>query len=426
MVDYKEKYEVALEKARAYHAKLVTNLQKEVEDIFPELKENEDERVRKEILDYFKQFDNQELRGVDISSWITWLEKQNKELEPCEPWSDEQTRRNLMTFLNSLGATELPMSSYNRYIEYLEKQSKHTVINKNNLKIEKGKWYVCTQTFVLRGKIVIIKGQTYQAEKDNVIKGEDGCLFIDKHDGKAYEYFKAWTIQDAKPGDILATLDYILIFKESTKDDGGVSYCHYDFTAYRPQFNWLEDKNWYFGKEAKVYPATKEQRNLLFSKMEEAGYEWDADKKELKKIEQKSTEWSEEDETRLTNIIIMLKEGASHHFIKNDITKSVDWLKSLRPQKDNWRRVTKEAYFKEPILVQRKDKSDSWEGYRVCNDYTLNPNIDERYIRVKDINPQNRWKPSQKQMDALRQAERKEETNHFVLNSLIADLEKII
>jgi hypothetical protein len=28
----------------------------------------------------------------------------------------------------------------------------------------------------------------------------------------------------------------------------------------------------------------------------------------------------------------MLKEGASLHFNKKDITKAVDWLKSLRPQ----------------------------------------------------------------------------------------------
>lgn len=32
-------------------------------------------------------------------------------------------------------------------------------------------------------------------------------------------------------------------------------------------------------------PATKEQRDLLFQKMKEGGYEWDAEKKELKKIE---------------------------------------------------------------------------------------------------------------------------------------------
>lgn len=49
-----------------------------------------------------------------------------------------------------------------------------------------------------------------------------------------------------------------------------------------------------------------------------------------KQVEQPA--WREEDETRLTNIIIMLKEGASLHFNKTDITKAVDFLKSLRPQ----------------------------------------------------------------------------------------------
>ena len=31
-----------------------------------------------------------------------------------------------------------------------------------------------------------------------------------------------------------------------------------------------------------IYPATKEQRDLLFQKMKEAGYKWDFMKKELK------------------------------------------------------------------------------------------------------------------------------------------------
>ena len=36
-----------------------------------------------------------------------------------------------------------------------------------------------------------------------------------------------------------------------------------------------------------IKPATKEQRDLLFQKMEESGYQWDAEKYELKKIVQK-------------------------------------------------------------------------------------------------------------------------------------------
>ena len=33
-----------------------------------------------------------------------------------------------------------------------------------------------------------------------------------------------------------------------------------------------------------VYPATKEQRDLFFKKMHEAGFEWDAERKQLKKL----------------------------------------------------------------------------------------------------------------------------------------------
>jgi hypothetical protein len=41
---------------------------------------------------------------------------------------------------------------------------------------------------------------------------------------------------------------------------------------------------YHFGPTSDVAPATKEQRDLLFQKMKEAGYKWDAKKKELRKI----------------------------------------------------------------------------------------------------------------------------------------------
>ena len=104
------------------------------------------------------------------------------------------------------------------------------------------------------------------------------------------ENYRLWTIQDAKDGDVLVTSGCILIFEKYLPKDGGVSYCHYDCVSSTPQFDFTKDYNWYFGKEAEVYPATKEQRDFLFQKMKETGYEWDAEKKELKK-----PAWSEED-----------------------------------------------------------------------------------------------------------------------------------
>lgn len=158
-------------------------------------------------------------------------------------------------------------------------------------KIEKDKWYICIRDLDDRyGTRAFSKGSTYYSTKDETLMPDNSNVPFKIN--CVNDYFRLWTIQDAKVGDVLATLDYILIFEKLLSKDGGVSYCHYDFGCSTPQFDFNKDDNWYFGKEAKVYPATKEQRELLFQKMHEAGYEWDAEKKELKKIEQRSAEIS--------------------------------------------------------------------------------------------------------------------------------------
>lgn len=93
-----------------------------------------------------------------------------------------------------------------------------------------------------------------------------------------------WTIADAKPGDVLAFKDdsYILLVKEVHNTIYGMRvscYCH----VLIGKFETVE----YQIRVDGLYPATKEQRELLFSKMKKAGYEWSVEKKELKKIEQK-------------------------------------------------------------------------------------------------------------------------------------------
>lgn len=80
-MDYEKKYKEALERAKdiyTYYCDDRHQLRK-IECIFPELKEGDDERIREEILEYFQQFENEELRGVNISDWIAWLEKQGEQ-----------------------------------------------------------------------------------------------------------------------------------------------------------------------------------------------------------------------------------------------------------------------------------------------------------------------------------------------------------
>ena len=92
-----------------------------------------------------------------------------------------------------------------------------------------------------------------------------------------------FTIQDAKDGDVLASegCEYLL-FKAFSNTDGKIKlYCWYN--GQTNNFHVSTDVQ--LRQEAIIIPATKEQRNLLFHKMHEAGYEWDADRKELRKIE---------------------------------------------------------------------------------------------------------------------------------------------
>lgn len=103
--------------------------------------------------------------------------------------------------------------------------------------------------------------------------------------------YRLWNFRDSKVGDILYDKAYnrIGIFENfGHHPDGGSfndkTYCYliiyYD----------IDDKELYEevhndmdGSDA--VPATKEQRDLLFAKMQESGYQWDAEKKELKKIQ---------------------------------------------------------------------------------------------------------------------------------------------
>jgi len=92
----------------------------------------------------------------------------------------------------------------------------------------------------------------------------------------------SFTIQDAKDGDVL-TSDYeggicTALLKNVLSISEIEMYCHLiNDDLFIPKFGY---------SNAIWHPATNEQRDTLFAKMKEAGYVWDAEKKELKKIEE--------------------------------------------------------------------------------------------------------------------------------------------
>jgi hypothetical protein len=136
----------------------------------------------------------------------------------------------------------------------------------------------------------------------------------------------------------------------------------------------------------KIHPATKEQREQFEKAMTDAGYTFDFEKKELKKIEQKSTAWSEEDEMRFNNIFTLL-EG---------LPLSQNWFKSLKdrvqPQlKQGWSEEDENRINR--LIAYFEDK----ESFTAEDDIV--------YANwLKSLKPQNRWKPSEEQISAFERA----------------------
>ena len=93
--------------------------------------------------------------------------------------------------------------------------------------------------------------------------------------------YHLWTIQDAKDGDVLSYRDgrWSFIYKGIVTEDTFKYYAllsEKGITLNGAAFSRLSSC---------ITPATKEQRDLLFQKMKETGYEWDAENKQLRKIE---------------------------------------------------------------------------------------------------------------------------------------------
>ena len=90
--------------------------------------------------------------------------------------------------------------------------------------------------------------------------------------------YRLWTIADAKDGDVLANCYIICIYRKPADTE----HCIISSALYTVASGFeITDKP--IG-DSMLRPATKNEREKLFSKMKEAGYKWDAYEKELKKI----------------------------------------------------------------------------------------------------------------------------------------------
>lgn len=142
-------------------------------------------------------------------------------------------------------------------------------------KFKVGDWIVRGRGFVYEPSLITEIRDYYICE---LLNGERVTYTLND----VHKNFHLWSIADAKDGDVLTDGKLIVIFnklEEPTYKQHIIAYVGLDLCG-RLQ---ITEDTWQLGVD-KAMPATKEQRELLFAKMKEVGYEWDEKKKELRKI----------------------------------------------------------------------------------------------------------------------------------------------
>lgn len=303
-------YDKAVEKAKKElntYGSQDCDAARQIFGFFPELKESEDERIRKALIQHIIQH----IKDKVYEELIAWLEKQGKqkltdeEMKIALQTEYEKGRADAIaefeqgeqnTIVNKTPSKEMILAvwelgnnweeltggssctEYGTQLQYIQNHwseslyyeklnQKHT--NKITPKFKVGDWITNGACII---KITSADDRYYWHDNDCV--GGD-IESIDKE-------YRLWTIQDAKDGDVLKEDSCMFIIEKMKSEGTATVYCclfdngDFDLTGSTLSF----DVN-------STHPATKEQHDLLFQKMKEAGYEWYAEKKELKKIEQK-------------------------------------------------------------------------------------------------------------------------------------------
>ena len=273
-------------------------------EIFPELAESEDEKIRKELISFVRHdgWKFTKLTKEEKESWIAWLEKQTEEKSQGKSALEAAKEENI--------------DNQNCVKSYAQEH----IGDKVEPKFKVGDW------IVVDNEVLHIKNIT-----DDEYITEEGYIPF-----RYEEDVRLWTIQDANDGDVLVCPKYagdiipnIFIFKNFKIKDNDV-FCYCSFLKTFETGGYIANAD---PINTDFYPATKEQCDLLFQKMKEAGYEWDIDNKKLRKIEQKPV-WNKEDE-RIYRGLHNLIYSTQYCDSRKELSDFLDSLKDrvqLQPQ----------------------------------------------------------------------------------------------
>lgn len=372
-MNYEEKYKEALGWMRSLYNGLHGVTKEEAEHYFPELKVSDSERIKFLIKSCVYASNITPEGREEIFAWLEKQGKQDARYEDIEKLLEADTIYQMS--MNDAMVEEAKSKAINALSELaiskilgLEKQGIQPT-DKAEPKFKVGDWIVLPLGIIAH--IESLNSTDYQ------VTTTDGkiCDFkISKQDN-----YRLWTINDAKKGDALASGQVVFIFKVirdgwlychcSYHNDGSLIAESYDMMTYK-----------YFSE---VHPATKEQRDLLFKKMKEAGYEWNAEKKELKKMEVASKEGDDE---RIRKAILELVKQSSEILGKQNQNNMIAWLE----KQDDVNEISAEWSEKDEQMILSIEQ--------VMNCASLLNIVPEKIDNIKSwlksLRPQKQWNPS--------------------------------
>ena len=245
-----------------------------------------------------KDVDDAYLKGVTDTK--NEIEKQYEETY--------QIRKDIATFIFNYRGDIKDRAKWMGYlgvkVSFFEKQDEQKPADKVETKFKDNDWVTSDGESVFR---ITIDNNMYQLE---TLEGTS-CHFSYKI---IEEKFRLWTIADAKIGDVLVSEStcglgtWYCIFKSLDNDESMTVHC---YIARDGSFQTMEELC--FNKDPRnVKPATKEQHDLLFKKMHEAGYKWNIDKKKLEKNE------------------IKIKAGRNYRCTKTHVYAGLNWFEGTK------------------------------------------------------------------------------------------------
>ena len=292
-MECENKYNEAFKRATIAYKCGDKSLKESLEQVFPELREDEDERIKKALIEYIKKMSGDYIYGIPVKDTINWLEKQG-EPNPYSGTSFEYDGhtwgmcardggvevlydRNLKAFLSPEKSL---IYSNNRSQEstttesVMEEVKEENVSNGNKLKFKIGDWIVNPKGEALH--ITDIKDSCY------IFNNDESHFWITCY---CDQQCHLWTLDDAKDGDILCTYEcnepkIVFTLKGTPKKHYALRYYFY----YNLMYSHLElksDDGCLAPEEEDVKPATKWQRDILRQRLKDAGYEWDSEDKIL-------------------------------------------------------------------------------------------------------------------------------------------------